>query len=406
MSSAGRRNPPGLREDEVLRCVFTGTKIGSFMLPLIEAFKKDLYHCADCNYCVEAVWPERGIDHVCPTMQHHTAITSFSGRGYIAAARAWMEGAVLDLDALGERVFSCTTCGNCEQVCPIGLHPTAVGRAIRGELWAREQVPVAVKSLHQDMQRDGNPNGIPRAARGQWADALPAAAGALAPVLYLPGCAAATTLPDEARAACALLAIAGHPVETLAHDDTCCGAPLRELGLDDEAEFMIAALASRIGTTHRVVTSGLECMHSWTRSANTHLTGFTAWLAEALREGRLRPRAKASLPTIRLLDSCQSRQTQTHHHLREILTLSGMDFVATSAAPSYVVCCGAAGGMPRMQPASVARMASARVDGSSIDSDVWVSADPRCVAHIRQAAPSRRVFGIAECLLAHCEFGE
>lgn len=48
------------------------------MLPLLEAFRKDLYHCADCNYCVDAVWAERGIEHVCPTMQSHSPVTSMA----------------------------------------------------------------------------------------------------------------------------------------------------------------------------------------------------------------------------------------------------------------------------------------------------------------------------------------
>ncbi len=47
------------------------------MLPLLETFRKDLYHCADCNYCVDAVGAERGIEHVCPTIQSHSPVTSY-----------------------------------------------------------------------------------------------------------------------------------------------------------------------------------------------------------------------------------------------------------------------------------------------------------------------------------------
>ena len=67
-----------------------------------ESLARELYHCADCNYCVDAVWPERGLQHVCPTLVHHAPFQSYSGRGYLAAARAWREGATLDLKALAK----------------------------------------------------------------------------------------------------------------------------------------------------------------------------------------------------------------------------------------------------------------------------------------------------------------
>lgn len=373
------------------------------MLPLISAFKKDLYHCADCNYCVDAVWAERGIDHVCATMQHHTPLTSYSGRGYIAAARAWLEGVDLDLNALGERVFTCTTCGNCEQVCPIGLHPTAVGRALRGELWAHEQVPAPLAALHQDLLRDENPNGVPRAQRMQWACGLPKTAETIESVLYLPGCAAATTTSTEARAAVALFTAAGYWVNTLGEADSCCGAPLHELGLDHAAARMFEALSGKASGDRLVVMSGLECACSWQRGAATRQAlSFVAWLAQALHAGRLQLHTTRDLgSSIHLLDSCQSRRSATNSLVREILNGVGVAFTSSPTDPRYVVCCGAAGGMPRMQPESAARMACARISASEPDS-LWVSADPRCVAHLRAAMPSARVFGLAEFLTTYC----
>ena len=92
----------------------------------VSRYARDLYHCSSCNYCVDAVWPERGMDAVCVTMEQHSRAPGYSGRGYIEAARAILEGQALDAEALAERVFTCTTCGNCEAACPIGLHPAQV----------------------------------------------------------------------------------------------------------------------------------------------------------------------------------------------------------------------------------------------------------------------------------------
>ncbi len=373
------------------------------MLPLLEVFRKDLYHCADCNYCVDAVWAERGIAHVCPTIQSHSPLTSYSGRGYIAAARAWLEGATLDLALLGERVFACTTCGHCETVCPIGLRPTQVGRALRGELWARDAVPVALHALQEALQRDGNPNGVARTARSAWQPALAQTSG-VAQVLYLPGCAAATALPREAQAVVALMQAAGFAVVTLGEQDTCCGAPWFELGLAAEAEFLCEALASKTAAGGELVISGLECACSWQRRGPDQVPRtFTEWCVAQLRSERLRLNRREHAPReIHLLDSCQARQAEgPAQTLRALCELLDLAVAPTPSSARHVVCCGAAGGMPQMAPESAARMATARLKAHA--NEVFVSADPRCVAHVRCAAPSAAIFGIAEFLHTHFE---
>ncbi len=367
-------------------------------LPLIEAFKKDLYHCSDCNYCVDAVWEERGIDHVCPTMQHHTRVTSYSGRGYITAARAWREGAALDLAALGARVFTCTTCGNCETVCPIGLRPTHVARALRGELWAQDAVPASARTLHTRMLEDGNPNGVPRGARMAWAEDLAATTHGNAAVMYLPGCAAATAQAAEARAVHALLSAAGYQVQTLGEQDSCCGAPLYELGLEEEANFMQAALRSKLKDTLPIIASGLECMQQWTRHGAAPIS-FAAWLLNALKSKQLKlmPRTD-STHRVQVLDSCQSRNdADPGGAVREILALLQIECSAPQSAARYVVCCGAGGGMPTMQPEAAARMASARTNAVEVAATAMVGADSRCVAHLKKSnASALPIFSLAE----------
>jgi len=372
-------------------------------LPLLEAFKRDLYHCADCNYCVDAVWPERGLSHVCPTLASHSPLTSYSGRGYLAAARAWYEGTTLDLAALGERVFTCTTCNHCETVCPIGLRPTQVGRALRGELWARETVPAPASELREALRRDGNPNGVPRSQRARWQAALappPAPRGRLR---YLPGCAAATAAPHEAAAAVRLIQAAGFEVTTLGEADSCCGAPWFELGLDEEATLMGEGLAAKCADGMDTVTSGLECARSWARRGHaTAPQRLVVWLRDRLVDGGLRLRARAGLPPqVHLLDSCQVRDVPAASDaLREILTSLGVPIAPSSRAARHVVCCGAAGGLAHVAPASARRMAEARLADDV--ATVRVGADPRCVAHL-QAASQDAICGVAEFLDTHFE---
>jgi len=370
----------------------------------LAAFASDLYHCADCSYCVDAVWAERGIEHVCPTISHHQPVASYSGRGFIAAARAWYEGTALDLDVLAERVFTCTGCGNCEQVCPIGLRPTQVGQALREKLADRGHAPASVDALRATMRACGNPYGKPPATRGTWANGH-AFAGAAATVLYAPGCAAAYGAPAEARAALALLEAAGEKVAWRGDDDRCCGAPLRELGLHEDAHYAEQRLAAGLGE-QRVVTSGLECRPVWRRARGEQAQAFPEWLLDALERGRLRvtPRDHAR---VYAFDGCANRRPGADGRpdtLRAILARIGVDCVNGELGAATAVCCGAAGGMPSMAPPSATRMAAARLEDIPAGVPI-VCADPRCLAHLLPSAGSggQRLLGLAAFVQAHCE---
>lgn len=372
------------------------------MRPRLAELHKDLYHCADCNYCVDAVWEEAGIAHVCATLQSHSPLASYSGRGYIAAARAWNEGKVPDLATLADRVFTCSTCGHCETVCPIGLRPTQVGLALRSELWAENVVPESARMLAHQVLREGNPWGAPREARAAWFEPDSAPSPSRGELLYLPGCAAAVAHPVEARAATTLMRTAGYAVKAL-DGDGCCGAPLHELGRHEEAGRLIATLARRVAGDIPVVISGLECGASWARqNATAAPVTLLDWLLLRLEEGSLKLTLREDAPaSVALHASCQSRNSPREDGaLRALCQHLGLNVMAQAEAPRHVLCCGAAGGMPVMAPASAARMARARRD--ALPQVPLLSADIRCVAHHRQTSSEARVFGPAEFVLTHC----
>jgi len=112
-----------------------------------------LYHCADCNYCVDAVWQERQWNHVCPTLAHHSSALSYSGRGYMSLARAIHEGAEFPLEDVAERACTCTSCGNCERVCPRGLSPRDVNLALREVMVSNDAIPEALIALKDQIGR-------------------------------------------------------------------------------------------------------------------------------------------------------------------------------------------------------------------------------------------------------------
>ena len=373
----------------------------------LEIFRQDLYHCADCNYCVDAVWAERGIEHVCATITHHSPALSYSGRGYIAAARALLEGQALNLEVLAERAFSCTGCGNCESICPIGLRPAQVGQALREMLAAQDHLPAPLAALRTRVREQGNVYGAPAAARSAWATGLEFTAGPLATLQYAPGCATAHARPAEARAAVRLLQLAGERVGYSPADDACCGAPLREAGLPQDAAYAEQTLAGRLRAP-LLVTSGLECAPAWQRGVTAErVLSFPQWLLQALLDARLQLIPRATRPSVvHVFDSCASRRPGALRAAidptRAILQHLAQTVENPAMTASHGVCCGAAGSLATLHPAAAARMGATRRGAATVP---VVAGDVRCLTHLAGSAGEggEQLFGVAEFLLHYFE---
>jgi Fe-S oxidoreductase len=358
-----------------------------------QRFARDLYHCSSCNYCVDAVWPERGLAGVCATLEHHDSGLGYSGRGFIEVARALTEGETLAPASIAERVFSCTTCGNCERVCPIGIRPAAVGRALRGELIAHGALPAALAQWVETLQARARTAPVTHPPQ----DAAPA--GAAARLLYFAGCESAGAYAAESAAALALLHGAG--LEPQVVSGACCGAVLDEIGCTQAGEIARAALTPHLVSATLIVHAA-ACTHQLARTDACAPMSFVEWLADALRDGSLGLQRSADAPTaIALVESCQFKPASRSPEMsaRALLTTLGFDCTPTNFPSPFALCCGAAGGLPLMHAEAAARMAQARVhDGLPV-----VTLDPRCAAHLRASAPTRTIYGLAEFLVRHVE---
>ncbi len=375
----------------------------------LQPFAGALYHCATCNYCVSATWPERGIDGVCATLRSHSPAASHSGKGYLAAARALLEGETLDFDQLATRAFACTTCGNCEAVCPIGMPPTAVVKALRAELAERGHAPAPALAVREHVLMRQNPWGAPAAYGADWSLGLEPHPQ---PDLWLlPGCAARYQQPAETRAAAQLLAVTGFDVGWPEHD-TCCGAPLAALGFADDAAAQRAALAVSLPVQPTLALLGGECL-SQLRAADLPVQSVLQLLHAALGDGRLAvtPRGDALPPAVvAVQDGCHL--SKPHHGLtdidtprllREVLAALGCQVTQAAAAPAYAVCCGAAGGMPQLHPASARRMAAEHIAAADqYGAHALITASPLCAGHLSDTAGAQMpVYGICAFIATH-----
>jgi Fe-S oxidoreductase len=90
---------------------------------------------------------------------------SYSGKGYLATARALADGEELSAATVADRAFACTTCGNCEEACPIGLRPAQLVKAMRADLVDHGLAPDSALEIASNIAGTGNPQGLPAAER-------------------------------------------------------------------------------------------------------------------------------------------------------------------------------------------------------------------------------------------------
>lgn len=353
-------------------------------LPHLKPFKEQFYHCSTCNYCVEMTWGEWGIDGVCPTLRQHSSAQGYSGKGFIAAARAWSEGGLGDLESLAERAFSCTTCGNCDEICPIALSPRGIAIALRAELIERGLAPDWTEDRREALSS-------PPYLAVDLAE-IPSDATA---ILCSPSQARSR---DEAEAVAELLGPVRlvRVVETPLQDS----AELAELGYGAQAAAQLGNLAARLAgsptvTLLAVDIDGLALLGA--TAPDTCVESALSALLAALRDGEmvLVPREGVEPPeAVGYFDSCH--MSKTAHGLgeldlagqaRTLLATLGVEVIAPETeAARFQICCGAAGGMPRAHPDAADRMASAAVcELERSGARMMLSASPLCASHLSLA---------------------
>ncbi|MFC1879771.1 heterodisulfide reductase-related iron-sulfur binding cluster, partial [Chloroflexota bacterium] len=135
-----------------------------------------------------------------------------------------------------ENIWSCTTCGACISKCPVFVNPVdEVIDLRRHQTLMTGKVPKSVADTMRNMERQGNPWGMPPEDRLAWAEGLGVrelAPGDETDVLLYLGCAFAYDDRNKkvAQSFVRLLQKAGVDFGILGLDEACCGETARRMG--------------------------------------------------------------------------------------------------------------------------------------------------------------------------------
>ncbi len=134
---------------------------------MLAEFRENIYHCLKCGAC-RIAYPE--YTPICPSGERF-GFDSYYAIGRMEIARAVLEGRLEPGEKMAHRVFTCTSCGACEEQCrpAVGNRPLKVIEELKADLVEKGFVPANLRNFLKNVHLYGNPYQAPREKGGEWA---------------------------------------------------------------------------------------------------------------------------------------------------------------------------------------------------------------------------------------------
>ena len=338
-----------------------------------------LKSCIQCGSCTAS----------CPTANRMAASPQRLGR----LIRMGMEDEVLASGSF----WQCTSCAACELHCPRGIPMLQVIVALKGHARRRGMdPPEEVRMLCDAVRRHHNISGEPNDERLRWSTNLPQPLHGIdrvrgADVLYFVGC-IASFYPRAygiAQAFGRILELAGLRFTTLGGDEWCCGYPLFNAGMREEAGVLVEHNLRRIAAlgVRTLVATCPSCFYTWRslypRAADLpggltilHATQLTS---ELIAAGRIRPGRLDT--TVTYHDPCDlGRKSDELEAPRYILDhLPGVEVREMANTGLNALCCGGGGDVKLLDLDTTLDVARRRIDQAlDVEADTVATACQQC----------------------------
>jgi Fe-S oxidoreductase len=370
----------------------------------------DLYTCTECGRCQDA----------CPAWATKKPLSpkklAMAQRDHLYAKQEFLlsgdkdkkwSGPELISEAVVSKdvIWSCVSCRNCEEVCPVDIQYVQRIVDMRRYLATMENdYPKELISTFRGMENNGNPWGLPKQERAAWASGLDVPLASESKdfdVLYWVGCAASydNRSRQTAKAFVKILKAAGVKFAILGPEESCTGDSARRLG----NEYLFQMLAQQNietlnGYSVKKIVTG--CPHCFNTLANEYpqmggqyeVVHSSVFVRDLVAQGKLKL-ARTVAQDVVYHDPCYlGRFNDRYDEPRELLskTVSG-PVLEAGRTRSNSFCCGAGGGRMWVEEHEP-RVSTARLDQLLKTNPKTVAvACPFCMNMMVDAAKTRGV---------------
>ncbi|MFW6081114.1 MAG: (Fe-S)-binding protein, partial [Desulfosalsimonas sp.] len=312
-----------------------------------------IHRCFRCGYCKFPLdWQD--VDN-CPAYARYR-LESYSNGGRLWLIRAWVTGEIDWSPHLADIVYSCASCKNCEEKCPLSFSDEIINMvtAARNIMVDQGLVPQAVRKFLENIQLQGNPYGISAKKRSGWMEGLSVEPFDGQEYLYYVGSEGSfdTRAQSAARALSEILQKAGVSFGVLGNDETDDGNEAELLGEDGLAEMLAEKNISRFkkAGAKKIVTLSPHAYNVFKNTYPRHggefeVCHYTQLLARLIGEGRLKA-PELENRTITFHDPCfLGRWNSEYNSPRKILkSLAGANFSEMERSRKSALCCGGGSG--------------------------------------------------------------
>ncbi len=370
----------------------------------------DLYTCTECGRCQDA----------CPAWATEKPLSpkklAMAQRDHLYAKQKFLLSKAKDKSWPGPElisdqviskdvIWSCLSCRNCEEVCPVDIQYVQRIVDMRRYLTTMENTfPQELIATFRGMESAGNPWGLPQAERADWAKGLDVPLASETKdfdVLYWVGCTASydTRSRQTARAMVKVLKAAGVKFAILGPEESCTGDSARRLG----NEFLFQTLAQmNIETLNgyqvkKIVTACPHCFNTLANEypqmgGNYQVAHSSVFIRDLIEQGKLKV-SRTVAEGVVYHDPCYlGRFNDRYDEPRELIrkTASG-PILEADRNRSNSFCCGAGGGRMWVEE-HAPRVSVTRLDQLLKTNPKTVAvACPFCMNMIVDAAKTRGV---------------
>jgi Fe-S oxidoreductase len=323
-----------------------------------------------------------------------------------------------------DEIWACTTCGACDEVCPVWVdHIDKIVDLRRNLVMEQSSLPETAEGALRSIEDRGHPWRGTTLSRTDWAEGLDIkvlADDSDVDILFWVGCTEALEERSTkvAQSVAKLLKAAGINFGILGVEESCCGEPARRLGneylFQMQAEKNIEILKNY--GVKRIVTA---CPHGYNILKNEYpqfggnyeVIHHTELIYQLLKEGKLKVKKNRN-ELVTYHDACYlGRYNDIYNQPRQIIrSIPGLDMVEMERNRRRAFCCGGGGGHMWLEEQEGNRINEMRTEQAmETRAQTVVTACPLCLQMFEDGIKAKaaeeqlKVMDIAELLAAQIE---
>jgi heterodisulfide reductase subunit D len=354
----------------------------------------ELEACTNCQMCAD----------VCPAVSASqqgdlSALHRMKGLKQILKSRTGLFRKLLrkkqpseeQWKAYSDTVFRCTLCGNCQEICPVGIHLKELWLSLRQDLFRSRFYPEKVDMIRENLEESHNVFAEDNEERADWVEDMREAPdhGYIkdkAEVVYFTGC-VASYFPLAQKIPMALaeiLDVSGVDFTLLGEEEWCCGFPLLGAGSKDMLQAFVDHNREAVKEkgAKKAIFACPSCYQMWREHypQDVEIEHATQFLMDLVRAKRV-PLKELSM-TVTYHDPCDlGRGARVFDEPREVIrSIPGLNFVELPRNRENCQCCGGGGNLEMIDAKLSTEIAKKKIEEVlATGADAVVTSCQQCV---------------------------